>query len=148
MKKAIYIIIFMLSTIVFYYFIFISNNKINNKNEYDVFALQAASFDNIDNASIYKANLPSSIIVKQNNLYNVYVGMYKDIDLVNKMIVYFEDNNINIYLKNIKVNKDLYNKLDNYEKILINSNDVRVYKNINQSILDMYINGESIWLNI
>lgn len=144
MKKAIYIIIFMLSTIIFYYFIFINNNKIINKKEYDIFALQAASFDNIDNASIYKANLPSSIIVKQNNLYNVYVGMYKDIDLVNKMIVYFEDNNINIYLKNIKVNKDLYNKLDNYEKILINSNDVRVYKNINQSILDMYINGESI----
>ena len=144
MKKEIYIIIFMLSTIIFYYFIFINNNKIINKKEYDIFALQAASFDNIDNASIYKANLPSSIIVKQNNLYNVYVGMYKDIDLVNKMIVYFEDNNINIYLKNIKVNKDLYNKLDNYEKILINSNDVRVYKNINQSILDMYINGESI----
>ena len=119
---------------------FLNNEQFYAKEKYLVYAFQVGSFDNIDNATKYKNNLPSSIIIKEDNSYKVLVGIYKDIDIVNKMLVYFEDNNINIYLKNIQVTEELYKKLDNYEKILINTNDYNIYNKVNQSILDMYIN--------
>ena len=65
--------------------------------------------------------------------------MYKDIDLVNNMVVYFEDKNINIYLKSIEVTESFYTLLDNYEKLLRNSEDKSIYDKVNQSILNSYL---------
>ena len=90
------------------------------KEDYLVYAFQVGSFENIENAENYANKLTSSVILKQDNLYKVYVAMYKDIDLVNNMVVYFEDKNINIYLKSIEVTESFYTLLDNYEKLLRN----------------------------
>ena len=65
--------------------------------------------------------------------------MYKDIDIVNKMIVYFENNDINIYLKNLNVSKNFHNDLLNYETLIKNSEDIHVYNKVNQSILNLYL---------
>ena len=144
MKKKILLIICSIFIGVLFTFFFLNKENIYAKEEYLVYAFQVGTFNNIENANNYKSNLPSGIIVKDNNFYKVYVGIYNDIDLVNKMLVYFEDNGINIYLNNIKINKELYNKIENLEKILINSNDINVYNKVNQSILDMYINGDNL----
>lgn len=144
MKKKIIMILISISVGVLFTFAFLNKKTFYAKEEYLVYAFQVASFENLDNATKYKESLPSSIIVKNDNSYKIYVGIYKDIDIVNKMLVYFEDNKIKIYLKNINVSKEIYNNIDSFEKILINSNDINVYNKVNQSILDMYINGDNI----
>ena len=144
MKKKIIMVLISISIGVLFTFLILNKETFYAKGEYLVYAFQVGSFDSLDNATNYKSNLPSGIVVKTDNLYKVYVGIYKDIDLVNKMLVYFEDNNIKIYLKNINVSKEYYNNLENLEKILINTEDKNVYNKVNQSILDMYINGDNL----
>lgn len=126
--------------ILFTYFI-LNKEDIYAKEEYYIYAFQAGAFEDIDNANKYSDKLPASIIINENNLYKVYVAIYKDIDIINEMVVYFENNNINIYLKGIKVNKDFYEILDSYEQIIKNS-DKNIYNKINQSILNSYLESD------
>jgi len=138
MKKKILLIIFSIGAGVLFTIFILNKDNIYAKEEYNVFAFQAGAFENYDNALNFKKKLPSSIIINEKNLYKIYVAMYKDIDIVNKMIVYFEKNNINIYLKSLKINKEIYEKLSSYEKIIKNTEDEKIYKKINQSILNEY----------
>ena len=144
MKKKLTMIFISISIGILFTILFLNKETFYAKEEYQVYAFQVASFENLDNATKYKSSLPSSIIIKEDNSYKVIVGIYKDIDIVNKMLVYFEDNKIKIYLKNINVSKSFYTNLDNLEKILINTTDNNVYNKVNQSILDLYINGDKI----
>ena len=139
MKKN--LILMSLSIILGITFTFFVLNKENTyaKEEYMVYAFQVGAYEKEDNAKEYTSKLPSSIVIKENNLYKVYVTMCNNIDIVNKMVVYFEDNNINIYLKGVKTNKNFINLLDNYEKLLKNTEDTKVYNKINQSILNSYL---------
>jgi len=139
MKKS---IILMIISIIFgtsFTFFILNKDIVGAKEEYLVYAFQVGAYENIDNAKSHSNKLPSSIILHENNLYKVYTAMYKDIDIINEMVVYFEDNYINIYLKNISVDKEFYNMLDNYEKLIKKSNNKEIYNKINQSILNSYL---------
>ena len=70
------------------------------------------------------------------------VAIYKDLDLVNKMVTYFENKGINIYLRTLHVSKDFYKILDNYEKIILNTNEDNIIDKINASILKLYIESD------
>lgn len=122
-------------------FTFFVLNKENTyaKEEYLVYAFQVGAFENEENAQEYSKKLPSSIIVEESNLYKVYTTMYKDIDIINQMVVYFEDNDINVYLKNINVNSTFYSTLSNFEELIKNSYDKNIYNKVNQSILNSYL---------
>ena len=147
MKMKIVLILFCVASGILFTFFFLNKESFYAKEEYSVFAFQAGAFSKYDNAIKQCDKLPSSIIVKDNNLYKVYVAIYKDIDLVNKMLVYFEDNNINIFLKNVNIDKTLNEKLMNFEKLLMKTKEEAVYNKINQSILDLYlesINNEKV----
>lgn len=139
MKKN--IILIFLSIIIGILFTFFVLNKDNAyaKEEYLVYAFQVGAFENKEYAKEFKNKFPSSILIEKDNLYKIYVAIYKDLDLINKMVVYFEDNDINIYLQNIKVSKEFYKLLDNYELLLKETNDKNIYDNINQSILNKYL---------
>ena len=147
MKVKIILIIFCIAAGILFTFYFLNSENFYAKEEYSVFAFQTGAFSKYDNAIKHSDMLPSSIILKEDNLYKVYVAMYKDIDLVNKMLVYFEDNNINIFLKSVNIDKMLNEKLVNFEKLLMRTNEESVYNKINQSILDSYlesINNEKV----
>ena len=120
-------------------FFFLNKENTFAKEEYLIYAFQVGAFEKYDNAVNLSNLLPSSIIKKEDNLYKIYVAMYKDIDIVNKMIVYFENNNINIFLKSLSVSKNFYNDLLNYETLIKNSEDTNVYNKVNQSILNLYL---------
>ena len=138
MKKN--LILITLSIVLGIAFTFFILNKQNAyaKEEYLVYAFQVGAFSENDNAKEYSKKLPASIIYKEDDLYKVYVAIYKDIDIINKMVVYFENNNINVYLKNINVSKEFYNSLNNYEEI-IKKSDNSIYDKINQSILNNFL---------
>lgn len=139
MKKG--MILITLSIILGVLFTFFVLNKQNTyaMEEYLIYAFQVGAFEKEENALEYSKHLETSIIIRENNLYKVYVAMHKDIDIINKMVVYFEDNNINIYLKSISVSKEFYYSLDNYEKFIKESDNQNIYNKINQSILNNYL---------
>lgn len=141
MKKNIILVLFSLISGVLFTIFILNKENIYAKEEYLVYAFQVGAYESIDNAQDMISKLPSGISIKEDNLYKVYSAMYKDIDLVNKMITYFKDNNINIYLKTINVSKDFYYILDNYEKIINKTEDTEVYAKVNQSILNTYLEG-------
>lgn len=138
MKKLMLIGLSITAGFLFTFFI-LNKKNIYAKEEYMIFAFQVGAFEKYDNAIDFSEKLPSSIIIKEGKLYKIYVALYNDIDIVNKMIVYFENNNINIYLRSIKVGKEFYTNLVNYEQIINSSKDVNVYNQVNQSILNLYI---------
>lgn len=139
MKKKFLLVILSIGTGILFTFFVLNKKNIYAKEEYLVYAFQVGAFEDYDNAKEFSLLLPSSTVIKENNLYKVYVAIYKDIDIVNKMIVYFENKGINIYLKSFEVNKDFYTNLENYEIIIASSEDIEVYNKINQSILNTYI---------
>ena len=141
MKKNILLVLFSLISGVLFTIFILNKENIYAKEEYLVYAFQVGAYESVDNAQDIISKLPSGISIKEDNLYKVYSAMYKDIDLVNKMITYFKDNNINIYLKTINVSKDFYYILDNYEKIISKTEDTAVYDKVNQSILNTYLEG-------
>ncbi len=141
MKKNIILVLFSLISGVLFTIFILNKENIYAKEEYLVYAFQVGAYESIDNARDMISKLPSGIPIKEDNLYKVYSAMYKDIDLVNKMITYFKDNNINIYLKTINVSKDFYYILDNYEKIISKTDDTTIYDKVNQSILNTYLEG-------
>ena len=122
---------------------FLNSKKIYAKEVSIIYALQAGAFENYENALNYSKDLPSKIIINENNLYKIYVGTYTNIDVVNKMLVYFENNNIHVYLKELKVDRDIYNSISKYEQFLINSDNKLLYDNVNQSILNLYIESNN-----
>ncbi len=114
----------------------INNKEYKIKEEYLVYGLQVGEYQKLNSISINK-DIPS-IIIYNNDSYKVYVGIYKNIDILNKMLVYFENNTLKVYINNIKVNKEFYNNIDTYEKLLRNTSEDKIYKSINKSILELY----------
>jgi len=137
-KNLILVTLSIVSGIAFTFFV-LNRENTYAKEEYLVYAFQVGAFENEENAKSYSNYLPSSIVVKEDNLYKVYTAIYKDIDIINQMVVYFEDNEINIYLKNISVSPNFYTTLSNFEKLIKNSYDKNVYDKVNQSILNSYL---------
>ncbi len=122
----------------------ILNNNIFKAKEYLVYAFQIGAFTEEEKAQELAKTLPSSIILKDGDVYKIYSGIYKNIDIVNKMVVYFEDKNISINLKTINTTSNFYNELENYETILQNTTDEAVFDKVNQGILDLYVESISL----
>ena len=93
MKKNIILILFSLISGVLFTIFILNKENIYAKEEYLVYAFQVGVYESIDNANDMINKLPSGISIKEDNLYKIYSAMYKDIDLVNKMITYFKDKN-------------------------------------------------------
>lgn len=138
MKKNIIIILMTIILGITFTFFYLNKTQAYAQEERLVYAFQTAAFEKLDSAEDYAKQLPSSIIIKEDNLYKIYTAIYKDNDLINKMVVFFEDNQIGIYLKTIPVSTGFYVNLSNYETLLNNTTDESVYNKINQSILNLY----------
>lgn len=139
MKKKIMLVLFSITAGILFTFFVLNKENIYAKEDYWVYVFQVGAFEKYDNAVNFSDRLPSSIIVKEDGLYKIYSAIYKDTDIVNKMLVYFENNSVNIYLKSLGVSKEFYNDLLNYEELIHNSEDINVYNKVNQSILNLYL---------
>ena len=139
MKKNIVIIMVSIALRILFTFFFLNKENIYAKEEYLVYAFQVGAYTKKDNAEEFLREIPSGIIIEEDNLYKVYACIYKNIDLVNKMVVYLENKGINVYLKTLPVTKKFYNILSNYEKIVLNSSLDSIYDQVNNSILTSYI---------
>ncbi len=143
MKRIVIIIVIWIVLGVLFAELILNNNIFKGK-EYLVYAFQIGAFTEEEKAQELAKTLPSSIILKDGDVYKIYSGIYKNIDIVNKMVVYFEDKNISINLKTINTTSNFYNELENYETILQNTTDEAVFDKVNQGILDLYVESISL----
>ena len=123
-------------------FFVLNKNHIYAKEEYTAYAFQVGAYASLDNAESYAKTVDSAIIIKEDDLYKIYTAIYEDIDLVNEMVTYYENNKINVYLKLITVNKNFFEYLQKYET-LIKKSDQSIYSKINQGVLDLYLESQN-----
>lgn len=137
MKKKFIIISSVLVIIsIFVCFCYVKNNKEINS-DYVVFAIQTGAYKDYNKAMLESKKIKPSSVIYEDNYYKVYSAIYKNLDLLNEMVVYLEDNDTDVYLKNIYVSEEFYRKLDNYERVILNSSDDMLEK-VNKLILDEY----------
>ena len=141
MKKNIIMVLISCTCGIIFTFFFLNKENIYAKHEYIVYAFQVGSFATYDEAKEKSKDI-AHIIIEEDNLYKVYTAMYKDINLINLMVDYYEKNNVNIYLKMLNVDKKYYEALDKYEDLIKKIDDQTLYKEINQSILNLYLESK------
>ncbi len=138
MKKII-IFLVVISLGILITFFFLNQEKIYDQNDYIVYALEVSAYKEFDDASNILDNLPSGIMIYENDKYKLYTAIYEDIDLVNRMITFLAQNDIKVYLDAIKVDNNFYRDLIDYEKLIRKTTDDKLYNNLNQSILNSYV---------
>ena len=108
------------------------------KKEDILYLFQVGVFENENNANNYLTNYPSGIIYKDNNYYRVIIAIAHNIEALEYEKKYFNNLGINYYIKEIKSDKELVNKLNNYENIIVKSTNREVINNINDSMLQIF----------
>ena len=105
-----------------------------------VTAFQAGVFSVYDNAVKMQANYKNSYIYQEGNRYRVIIAVYKDSEIINKMQKYYQDNNEDIYLKEINDTNAFIDELNKYESLLKETEDIDTYINANKNILEAFSN--------
>lgn len=136
MKKILKILfVLILGIIAGYYF---SNKKIFNVFDQSYKAFQVGVYTDISIANTYKTKYDNAIVVKDNELYRVYVAILKDNKNIEDMCSYLNRNNIEYYIRNIEIkDKNLKNKIKEYESIM-NSDSQIVFLEVNKMIMESY----------
>ncbi len=141
MKKNIILVLSSIALGILFTFFILNKKDIYAKEEYSVYAFQIGAYSSYENAS-KPSDIPK-IVINEDGLYKVYVAIYKDNNIINTMLKYFNSKNISVYLKMLKVNKDFYHKLSQYEELFLNLEDDTLYKQINESILNLYLESKN-----
>ena len=98
-------------------------------------AFQVGVYTSLDAANTYKVKYKDAIIIKDNELYRVYVSILKNKDNINNMSSYLNKNNIDFYIKDININNNiLKNKIREYENVMNSENEV-VFLELNKLII-------------
>ena len=99
-------------------------------------AFQVGVYTSLDAANTYKTKYKDAIVVKDNELYRVYVSILKDKDNINNMSNYLSKNDVDFYLKDISIsNNNLKHKIKEYESVMNNENEV-VFLELNKMIIN------------
>lgn len=118
-----------------YYF---SNNKIFNVFDQSYKAFQVGVYTDISIANAYKSKYDNAIVVKDNELYRVYVAILKDDKNIKDMCSYLNRNNVEYYIRNVEIkDKNLKSKIKEYESIM-NSDSQIVFIEVNKMIMESY----------
>lgn len=135
MKKYISVVLVSVSIgIIFMYYFF---NAENNYKE--AYQFQVGYYSNYETALEEAKKYNSSVIIPDNNGYRVVLAMYEDIDLINTMLMYYGESNIDVTINKVKCDDKFMSELSKYEKIASSIENKSLYDNINQNILDLYM---------
>ena len=106
----------------------------NNDSEISLF--QVGVFKVYDNALNFSESFENSLIYEDNGLYRVIIGASYHVEAKIKLEQYFTNQNITYYIKDLKVNQDIIDKISNFELILMKTESSEVINSLNKSILD------------
>ena len=135
-KMAKPLIVFCLGIGLGYYLTFSFSVKDIFKNTYKGF--QIGVYTDLDTANIYALKYKNSIVVKDEELYRVYVAILKDLDNIEDMSKYLSSKDIEYYIRDIDINnKEIVSKINEYEDIMDSNNEI-VFLELNKMIMDVY----------
>ena len=136
MKKVLKIIIVFIIGIICGYYIC----NINPKKIFDTSykAFQVGVYTTEELANTYKSKYKNAIVIKDNELYRVYVAILRKENNIENMSNYLNKNNIDYYIKEVNISdKNLKNTIDEYENIMNNNSEI-VFLEINKMIMERY----------
>lgn len=108
--------------------------------EYTVNLFQVGVFKDYDNALNYQNKYSPAIIYEDNSgYYRVIIGLAYHEENKVKLESFFTTLGINYYIKEIKMNEEFTEMLENYETILIKTDKKDVIDNLNFSMLKLFI---------
>jgi hypothetical protein len=117
------------------YFMF-SREYVSDVVKVKVKAFQVGVFTNYDNA-LKVADRNNGIVVRDDDLYRVYVSILSSEEAVDKMRKYYDSIGLHYYLRDIEVNSEFLINVRNTEELLFRS-DVDAYNIINLSVLSEF----------
>lgn len=136
MKKVLKIIIVFIIGIICGYYIC----NINPKKIFDTSykAFQVGVYTTEELANTYKSKYKNAIVIKDNELYRVYVAILRKENNIENMSNYLNKNNIDYYIKEVNISdKNLKNTINEYESIMNNNSEI-VFLELNKMIMERY----------
>lgn len=132
------IIIILLITLIFSIIIF-KKYKATDKEYEELYIIQVGAFKNYDNVIKNTKNYENYTIIKENDLYKIFIGITFNDEIYNKLLdLYAKD--INVFKKVLKVtDQNFINKIKDYDKVLKNTE--------NKKSIDIIIKAELKELN-
>jgi hypothetical protein len=104
-----------------------------------VFFLQQGVYSSVDGMKDNMSKFKSYIYSFDNDKYYTYVGITKKMENADKLKGYFKDLGYDIYVKEIYLdNSEFLIVLNNYDNLLLNTNEKEIIEAINKEILNEY----------
>lgn len=137
MKKIIKsLIVLIIGIFLGYYFNDTYKIKSIFTNKYKAF--QIGVYTDYNTANTYSKKYKDSIIIKDNELYRVYLSILRNKNNIENMSKYLNKNNIEYYLKDIEIkDKNIIKELKEYENLMDSNNEI-VFLEINKIIMEKY----------
>lgn len=110
-----------------------------SKKEEVVTIFQTGVFKDYNNALEFSKTFASSIIYQDNDYYRVIIALTYHEDVKTKLEVIYTNKEINYYLKEVRVSKNLIEKISKFENIILKSDKEEVIDNVNNSILKLFL---------
>jgi|GEM_PF-1988130 len=103
-------------------------------------AFQIGVYTDSEKVMAVSKNYSSGVVVKEDEIYRVYIALLTDPELVISMKQYFDTQGIDVYLKQITItNSSFITNLENYEKVLKETENKELYDSVNNQILKEYV---------
>lgn len=126
-------------------FIILFNYEKNSKNDDDiainsqVHFLQVGAYKNYKNVTNITKTLPNYLVIEEDSLYHVYVGISKNSQNIEKIKVFYKESVNNIYVRTKSINCEEFLKdLDTYDHLLSSVKDKNSALLVNKQILNSY----------
>ena len=114
--------------------------KASAKANKQVYLFQLGVYTSKDNAIKKSKKIDNTIIIKEGDYFHVYSNVFTNLELVNKVKKYYDENNIHYYVKNVDVDNKSFDEIQEYEKVLKEVSDVEVINKTSIKMLQIYEN--------
>lgn len=101
-------------------------------------AFQIGVYSDYNNA-LNIANKNNGIVIKDENIYRVYISLLTNEEAIAKITKYYDDLGLNYYPREVKVSTEFIHDISIYEDMINKSNN-DTYNTINNNILNTYLN--------
>lgn len=112
--------------------------KSKNTSTTKYYLVQIGAYKKIDRAVLKSKEYDNYIVHKDNDLYKIYIGVTKDMEVFDKIVRLYSDTS-SFYRKEISVsNTSIDDVMSSYDKFILNSNDKREIDQIIKAELNLF----------
>lgn len=109
-----------------------------NYNSINLVGFQLGVYNNRELAKEYQKKYPSSILIKDDDVYRLFYSVLSNQEVISKMEDYLNEEEISFYKKNIILSDSgLINALNKYEKSMLEVSG-EAFKLVNETIMESY----------